>query len=263
MKLFATILLFIPAFITAIFNSFSKKSISSGGTMFALIKMAHIVAEARGAIAGTVFSKNTYGAYLRAKVTPVNPQTTFQQAVRQFLASTAQDWRGLTQGQRDLWNSFSINFNRTNIFGDSVKLTGFNLFMQLNRNLLEISVTPLTDAPTPQDVYGFTSASFIADTTGATMIVTYAPALGANDSVIVYATPPLSAGKQFAKSEFRKIQVLTDIVGDNSPVDVGTAYIAKFGALPPIGTKVFINLKGVSEVSGQAGVSLKISDIAI
>jgi len=229
----------------------------------ALIKMAHIVAEARGAIAGTVFSKNTYGAYLRTKVTPVNRQTTFQQGVRQFLASTAQDWRGLTQAQRDLWNQFAVNFNRTNIFGDSVGLTGFNLFMQLNRNLLEVNVAPITAAPTPADVYGFTSASLVADTTGGTMTATYAPALGADDAVIVYATAPLSQGKDFAKSELRKIRVLTDAVGDNSPVDIAAEYITKFGALPPVGTKVFVQLKGVNEVTGQAGVSLKLSDIAI
>ncbi len=257
------IVLFIPALLAASINSLTSKSPSSGGPMMALIKMAHIVAEARGAIAGTVFSKNTYGAYLRAKVTPVNRQTVSQQLTRQFLASVAQDWRGLTQAQRDLWIAFAVNFNRTNIFGDSVQLTGFNLFMQLNKNLLEINVAPITAAPTPADVYGFTSASFVADTGGGTMVVTYLPLMGADDSVIVYATAPLSPGKQFAKSEFRKIRVLTDIVGDNSPVDVAAEYITKFGALPPVGTKVFIQLKGVNEVTGQAGVKLKLSDIAI
>lgn len=230
----------------------------------ALIKMAHaVVAEIRGSISGTVFSKNTYGAYIRTKVTPVNRQTVFQQGVRQFLATIAQSWRALTQPQRDLWNQFAINFNRTNIFGDSVQLTGFNLFMQLNRNLLEINLPTISDAPTPEAVFGFTSASIVADTGGGTLTLTYDPVIPSTDSVVVFATAPLSQGKDFAKSEFRKIRVLTDIAGDNSPVNIGGEYITKFGALPPVGTKVFVQVKGVNETSGQSGVSLKLSDIAV
>src|SRR5690606_27930634 len=38
-----------------------------------------------GKIQGTVAARNRSGAYLRVKVTPVNPQTTYQQAARQRL----------------------------------------------------------------------------------------------------------------------------------------------------------------------------------
>lgn len=260
MKYLFSFFSFCLALVSGLLNLLIGASTYSVGGALALIKMAHIIAEARGAIAGTVFSKNTYGAYLRTKVTPVNRQSTFQQAVRQFLASIAQDWRGLTQAQRNLWNQFAVNFSRTNIFGDSVQLTGFNLFMQLNKNLLEIGASTISDAPTPQDVFGFTSASLDADTTGGGLDVTFAPAIPATDSVIAYATAPLSQGKDFAKSELRKIAVLTD--ADTSPVDLAAQYTAKFGALPPIGTKVFVELRAVNETSGQGGVKLKVSDIA-
>ncbi len=228
--------------------------------MFALIKMAHIVAEARGSIGGTVFSKNTYGAYLRAKVTPVNPSTVAQQISRNFMTTVAQTWRGITQLQRDLWNSSAVNFSRTNIFGDSVQLTGFNLFMRLNKNLLEIGGSQIADAPQPASVPGFESLSVAADTTLATMLATFAPAIDASIDVQVFATAPLSAGKQFVKSEFRKIAVLT--VADVSPEDLAAAYVAKFGALPPIGSKIFIGLKPTNNTTGQAGTMLKASDIA-
>ena len=227
----------------------------------ALIKMAHIVAEARGSIAGTVFSKNTYGAYLRAKVTPVNPQTVAQQSSRNFMTTVAQTWRGLTQLQRDLWNGSAVNFSRTNIFGDSVQLTGFNLFMRLNKNLLEIGGSQIANAPQPASVPGFESLSVVANTTLGTMDATFSPAIDASVSVQVFATAPLSAGKQFVKSEFRKIAVLTS--ADTSPEDLAAAYIVKYGALPPVGSKIFIGFKPTNATTGQAGTMLKASSIAV
>jgi hypothetical protein len=41
-----------------------------------------IISEARGKLGGLVASKNTYGNYMRNKVTPANPQTTEQVAAR-------------------------------------------------------------------------------------------------------------------------------------------------------------------------------------
>lgn len=229
--------------------------------MCALIKFTAFLADARGSVAGTVFSKNTYGAYTRTKVTPVNPSTTAQQLVRQFFAAISQAWRGITQAQRDLWNQSANNFTRNNVFGDQVALTGFNLYKRLNQNLLNVGVARIDDAPLPASVFGFSALSVIADTTMGTLEATFAPVIPAGTSVIVFATAPQSAGKQFVKSEFRQIAVLT--VADLTPEDLAAAYIVKFGALPPIGSKVFIQFKPINAVTGQAGTTLQAEDIAV
>lgn len=229
--------------------------------MCALIKFTAFLADARGSVAGTVFSKNTYGAYTRTKVTPVNPSTTAQQLVRQFFAAISQAWRGITQAQRDLWNQSASNFTRNNVFGDQVALTGFNLYKRLNQNLQNIGVAIIANAPLPASVFGFSALSMVADTGGGTLTLTFAPVIPAGTSVIVFATAPQSAGKQFVKSEFRQIRVFT--VADTSPEDIAAEYITKFGALPPVGSKVFVQLKPINAVTGQAGTTLQAEDIAI
>lgn len=229
--------------------------------VLALIKMAHIVAEARGSIAGTVFSRNSYGAYLRAKVTPTNKRSVAQQVVRQYLAQLAQGWRGLTAAQRAGWNQSAVNFSRTNIFGDSVQLTGFNLYMRLNKNLLDIGQSVIAAAPVPSSVAGFTSFSITPDESTGDFEITFAPAISAGQSVLVFATAPLSAGKDFVKSELRQIDVLTST--DTSPVDITTAYNAKFGALPPAGTKAFVQIVTVNDTTGQKGVPIKAGEISV
>lgn len=227
----------------------------------AKIKMAHIIAEARGKIGGTVFSRNTFGAYIRARVTPVNPATTAQALVRTQLTSLAQSWRGLTQAQRDAWNQGVVTFTHTDIFGDNVPLTGFNLFMQLNRNLLAAGQATIDDIPVPSAVFNFTSASLSADTTGGNLNLTFAPAIPAGTTMLIKAAAPLSAGKQFVKSELRQINRLVN--GDVSPFDLDNSYIAKFGALPSVGTKVFVEMRAVNDATGLAGTRLKVSDIAV
>lgn len=229
--------------------------------MCAKIKFTAFMADARGSVAGTVFSKNAYAAYVRTKVSPVNPQTPAQQAIRQFFTQISQAWRGLTELQRKLWNQNAVNYNRTNVFGDQVQLNGFNLFKQLNQNLLFTGETLLSDAPTPQAVFGFTSASLIADTTTGDITLTYAPAIPADTKVIVSATTQLSAGVNFVKSELRSIKIA--VTADASPLDLTTDYVAKFGALPAVGTKVFVEIKPINTVSGQSGTNLKVSAIAI
>jgi len=82
------------------------------------IKFGALVVDGRGKIGGHVASKNRGGAYLRTKVTPVNPQTSFQNAVRNRLTAFAQAWRGLAASQRAAWNSSVSDFSKTDIFGD-------------------------------------------------------------------------------------------------------------------------------------------------
>lgn len=227
----------------------------------ARIKLAHIAADIRGKVGGTVFSKGTYGAYIRTKVTPVNVRSNAQVAVRQSLTAISQAWKSLAAGEIIAWNNAVQNFKGTNIFGDVKVLTGFNLYGRLNRNLDQISQAQITAPPVPAAVPAFTTASLVADTTAGTLTLTYTPAIPANVSVIVKATPYQSAGKNFVKSEYRQVVVL--LTANASPANLAAAYIARFGALPPIGTKVFVSVTPVLQDSGLPGTELTMSDIAV
>jgi len=223
----------------------------------AIIKYGHIVAEARGKLNGTVFSRNTYGAYMRAKVTPSNPKTTAQSLVRSSMTVVAQGWRGITQAQRDAWNSATVNFTRTNIFGDNVPLTGFNLYGRINRNLQAIGQAVVAVPPVPEAVAGVSSVSLAASAGGQTVTLTYAPAIPATQSWIVRFTPGQSAGKQFVASEFRQVDVI--LTADSSPFSIETEYIAKFGSVPAEGQKIFVELIPMNTTSGIRGTGLQAS----
>lgn len=225
------------------------------------IKWGALVVAGSGKVGGHVAARNRAGAYIRTKVTPINPQTVAQQGVRNSFTTNSQAWKGLTEAQRGAWNSAVEDFKSTDVFGDLKSPSGFNLYMRLNNNLLAAGQAIIPDPPLPGAVFAFTSLSLVADTTLGTLTAAFTAAIPAGSSVLVLATPGVSPGKNFVKSEFRQIAVKTTL--DVSPEDLAAEYIVKYGALPTIGKKVFIGFKVVNDTTGQAGTLLQASSIAI
>lgn len=222
-------------------------------------KWGMIVVDGRGKIGGHVASKNRGGSYFRTKVTPVNPSSTAQQTVRNRLSGLSSGWRGLTAAQRQAWNSAVSDYAKTDIFGDLRNPSGFNLYQRLNNNLLNVGQAAVTVPPAVEAVDAMTSFSAAAATGAQTVTLTYAPAIAADHSVIVRATPALSPGVSFVKSEFRQIDVI--LTADASPFSIETEYIAKFGAVGAAGQKIFFELVQVNNNTGQAGIPIQASAI--
>jgi len=224
-------------------------------------KFGAIVVDGRGKIGGHVASKNRAGSYFRTKVTPVNPQTAAQAAVRNRLSGLSSAWRGLTAAQRAAWNAATSDFAKTDIFGDIKNPTGFNLYQRLNNNLLAIGEAAISVPPQVTAVDAFTSLSVAAEdgTVAESLTATFAPAIAADHSVKLFATPPMSQGISFVKSEYRLIDILTN--ADASPLDILAAYQAKFGSTGAAGQKIFIKLVQVENSTGIEGIPITASAI--
>jgi len=227
----------------------------------AKVKYGEMIADMRGKINGTVHSKNTYGQYMRNKVTPVNPNTSSQASVRANFGSIAQAWRSLTDAQRFAWKQASVNFATTNIFGDSFQYTGFNLHSKINRILFTIGQAYVSSPPTPTQVTNVYIASLAVAIGAASVTATYPTAIPVGESVVVRATAPVSAGKSFVKSEYRQLTVLTS--ADASPRNLFGLYTALFGAITgKAGQKVFMSFTPVTN-TGIEGVESSQSAIIV
>ena len=223
------------------------------------IKFGAIVADGRGKIAGHVVSKNRAGSYMRTKVTPVNPRTTSQIAVRARLSTLSIAWRGLTAAQRAQWNAAVASFMSTDIFGDLRKPTGFSLYQRLNNNLAIIGVAAISVPPLPVGLTALTTITPTQAPGGATSI-TYAPTpVPAGHTMVVRATAPVSPGKSFVKSEFRIIGTVAAAAA--TPYVATTAYAAKFGGPGLAGQKVFFEAFYISITTGQRGLPIQASCI--
>ena len=220
----------------------------------AVVKFTAFVSEIRNKVNGSVFSKNRSGNYIRTKVTPVNPQSTAQQLQRGLLTSQSQAWRNLTQAQRDGWAAYANATPYTDIFGDVKFLSGSSMFTKTNLNLLKVGAATLTDAPNPVSLplIGISAIVATVSTGTGTNVLTITTTADGDDtdvSLAVYATPPVSAGKSFVKNLYKQINVATAAAATKT---LTTSYSAIYGSMS-VGSKVFVRVQAVSDITGQVG----------
>lgn len=223
------------------------------------VQYGTVITGASGSLGGIVAARNANGAYLRRKVKNVNPNTIPQQARRNQFGSLSRQWKLLSAAQQNGWSIASPSFPYKNKLNIASTYTGFQLFAKVNNQLLSIGQTMITDAPVPIPVDGLSCDSATIDLVGVTLIVT-----GTNTtlnstvvpdgvSLVVWATSGLSQGITKPKApQFRKVAVF-DSATDLASVDIGAAYIALFGVLPPATSNAFFELQFVSNITGQVG----------
>lgn len=210
------------------------------------MQFGSIVVAGSGKIGGHVASRNRSGAYLRTKVTPVNPSTSFQQNARGLLSSLSTQWSGLTEAQRLSFNGAVSQFAKTDIFGDLKNPSGFNLYVKLNSNLVNTGQAQITTAPEKIEI-PFSGIDTIAMAAGAgTGSIDLLDGALDGETVMIFATPSLSAGTTFAKNKKRFIGYATVTAG---AIAFGAAYVARFGAFAA-GANIQVSFKAVAE-TGQ------------
>lgn len=210
-----------------------------------------MVVDGSGKLGGHVASKNRGGQYFKTKVTPVNPQTSFQSINRGYFALLSQGWSSLTAAQIRGWNDAVELFRYSNVFGDLKSLSGKALYQKLNQNLLITGQTVIDDAPTPEAV----PAPLTIVATGAVAvpafdIVCTGDATGSE--LYVRATPVLSNGTTFIKNQLREVQVETGASAQT--IDILASYTARFQA-PAAGDNIWVSVKAVNAI-GQASPEL-------
>ena len=217
------------------------------------LKFGAIVTDGRGKIGGHVASNNRAGAYLRTKVTPSNPNTVAQAQARGILASLSQGWGQLTDSQRQGWNGAVKEWGTTDIFGDIKNPSGINLFVKLNSNLVSVGLPQVSDVPAKSEVPTVIAVDAVYRISTDTVNITFDSLLADGYIALVRATPRLSAGVSFVKSQFRVIGYGNVAVGNLS---LAGAYSTKFGAVS-VGANVYVSLQFVS-MNGQKTTEQKV-----
>jgi hypothetical protein len=109
---------------------------------------SNLISVASGSLAGTTFSHNRFGQYMRNRSTPVNPQSSRQTTVRTLLSDLTQLWGStLTSTQRANWSNYAANVPVKNSLGDDIYLTGLNMYVRSNVALMQAGLTRVDDGP--------------------------------------------------------------------------------------------------------------------
>lgn len=208
-----------------------------------------------GSLAGQTASHNRAGQYLRNRRSPVQPIGTGRRAfIRAAFGTASAGYNGLTTAQQNAWSSYADAHPITDALGQSIKLTGHQMYISCATSLINVGQPPAPTAPASSAtdslapvVMTFSVATGISITNGSTLALDY----------IAYAlTRPVSSAVRFIKTFWQPLGADGFTAGAVSPYALTTAkYAAQFGAPVP-GQRVFARVTPVSQygVSGAPSI---------
>ncbi len=191
------------------------------------------IQDLRGSIAGQVHSRNTYGNYIRQKVSPVQPRTARQLEVRELFSTLSRMYSTqLTDEEQEAWRQAAASTPVRDVFGDSISLTGINLFNRLNSLRLLMGQEPLRTPPPLVEVPALEEFWVMYDVDLGAPVVRFSPSPVPNDHwLFIWATEPLNPGVAFVTHKLRLLVVLGP--GSTDATSLGPAYTARYGTIVP------------------------------
>lgn len=196
---------------------------------FALVKMGGGVVQMSGSIAGNTFARNRSGNYVRARTTPVNPNTVQQGKVRTSLSYLTEAWASsLSPTERISWATYAAAVQMKNRLGEVINLTGFNQFVRSNAEFYRHNATVTKPAPTtlalPEKDIAFavtgsvaTQLLSVAFTTGSDW------AIEVGSAMMVYMGQPRQKTRNFFNGPW---QYAGQILGGSAPAPTNPTTIA-------------------------------------
>jgi hypothetical protein len=210
-----------------------------------------------GSIAGTVFSHNRAGQYQRNRRAPVQPVGTGRRAfVRANFSAASTAWAALTAANQAAWIAFANSHPITDSLGQSITLTGQQMYVAVGAQLLNCGQTLPTAVPVSSAVAAPVVSAFTVTHAGV-ITVTLTASGTASDFILFGFSAPLSAGITFNSTYWQMLHVPGNSTGGAT---YGTAYVAQFGTIPT-GAKIFLRLTPVNQY-GVTGTPVTVTAVA-
>lgn len=207
------------------------------------------ITDGRGSFGGNFTSKNHYGAFVGTRVTPINPQSAYQQSNRSSFSNLTRTFQTLSPTQIDNWNIAALDYPRYDNVGNLYYPTGQNLYIELNQNLRLSTIPYINDAPKksiPNSVGTFYPT---ADNATGVLDWTYAvPPIDTDSRILTYAAPPLSPSIRYINRQYRLIVSFS--ISGQAGDHIESEYITRFG-LWPVGSQLAIKLVCINSITGD------------
>ena len=205
--------------------------------------MKYLGAPQSGSQANTTASHNRAGQYYRNRRSPVQPVGSGRRAfIRTSFGAASSAWASLSVVNQAGWTSYAASHPITDSLGQSITLTGQQMFVACATQLLNCGSTIPSAPPGSGTVYSVGTPTFTVVSAGA---ITLTPGgLGAASDFFLYAfSAPVSGGVSFMKTFWQAGHV----AGNSTTAIVATtAYHNQFGT-PAVGQRVFCKVTPVNQ----------------
>lgn len=203
-----------------------------------------LLAQASGSVGGSTYSRNRGGMYIRNRSVPTNPNTGAQAAVRANMAMCSQAWMLITDVQRQSWATYAANVAMKNRLGDTIFLTGQQMFLRTNCVRVQASLPPIANGPTTYNLGEL--GDFVAEAPDVSMqsielnfddSMEFANHTG--DYLVIWVSRPVAPSINYFKGPFNYADVLA-----GSTLTPMTSPVSTVPPVAPItlGNKLFVKV---------------------
>ena len=217
-----------------------------------IIKYSGLIADHRGKLNGSIFSKNHAGFIQKNLASPHNPMSFTQVNNRNSWQYLISHYSTLSQELRNDWDKNGLDIIWYNKVGEPYHPTGQLLFLSCNQNLFAIN-QPFIDMFDPSSPFtcidsGSLDTYFYGDQSFTLRFPNYTT----EEYIyhVVYATPPLSKGINYSYKYFKAIAVIPP--GTGNYFDFYLYYFQRFGLIP-MDKKIFVKTRPVNGLNGIQG----------
>lgn len=226
----------------------------------ALIKYGPTVVGVRGTVGGITFSANLASPYIKSWAKPVNRRSTPQSTARGSFGGFAASWVGLTQAQRDGWDTYAAAAAQdlTNSLGETYSASGFNWYIKINTQLALAGRAARVAAPTATRPAAPNVTAQILATTASVKVTSVRvdpldPDFGADAAVL--STYFMTQGRGFANKARQWLS--TEQPAGAGLVNLNAEVIGKYGNIE-LGSRIFYFVH-YQDLEGQRGPATEVS----
>jgi len=172
----------------------------------AKIKLGTIVGQISGSAGATTFAHNRFGAYIRLRSIPVQPETTKQINRRNWFGDASAKWGTLNSNARLAWKVWAQNNPITDSLGDKRVLDGHQAYTMLSTRLRAVPWTspdtpPILPAPT-----ALLTCTAVISAALQTIVFTFTPApIIANNILVVMGAKAPTESINYIKNLLRRL----------------------------------------------------------
>lgn len=246
------------------FLMLSRMGLQESACQFASVKYGAIITDLKGSIGGHTFKGTAVTGVMQTKINRSasgknGGKITKSDAGRIIrpLANTSQNatnWRTLSPADQASWTTAAPSFPFLNKYGQSYTPSGFQLYMSVNNQLLNIGQPVLAVAPAPGP---------IADAPAFTCAVSISPPIEMYFDIMIpagylatlYAGPNQSFGRSYERGLMKAIAIFD--VTDTFPMDITPLYNAIYGSFPS-GSNIWMEVKITKADAGRTGIPYRI-----
>jgi len=220
----------------------------------ARITYGALITEIKGSVGGFTFQKNASGTIIRSRPS-MNKKKTSKQTIQQTsFFSFLSKYSNLTLAQKNLWSAFAAIHTKSNAFGQIKSLTAQNWYISINQHLQKIS-EPLINTP-PSYTLPTAPGAFSLIMTSTVLKLKFLPIFNpTNESILIWASPPISTTSQVLQKNLRLIAVRN--IPPFSEIDIKNEWEDNYNiSYPPSGTDDDFNIAVmVQSVEQRTGIA--------